>query len=90
VTTLGAVITPLYICLAAVYRIRALAIKAELIHRNVIWVERRLLRWPRNCPRNRPVGVLERCLRQIKRRHGDIAYVESVLRFWRKLRERCS
>jgi hypothetical protein len=86
VTTLGAVITPLYICLAAVYRIRALAIKAEIIHSNVIWVERRLLRWPRN----RPVGVLERCLRQIKRRHGDIAYVESVLRLWRKLRERCS
>lgn len=41
VTTLGAVITPLYICLVAVYRIRALAIKAELIHSNVIWAERR-------------------------------------------------
>tara|TARA_R110002060_G_scaffold77984_1_gene90319 strand:- start:308 stop:472 length:165 start_codon:yes stop_codon:yes gene_type:complete len=46
VSTLGTVITPLYICLAAVYRIRALAIKAELIHSYVIWVER--VGWLRN------------------------------------------
>jgi hypothetical protein len=30
----------MYICLAAVHKVRALAIKAELIHSYVIWVER--------------------------------------------------
>jgi len=69
--------SPLFICLIAVYRVRALSIKIELVHSCIVKVETiGCFCWSRNSL----VGVLERCLGQIKTRHGDTALGERVLK----------